>query len=92
MKRAVVVTTEYKGVFFGFTEDTSGDTISLTEARCAMYWDKGGWMSLASQGPDAKCNISDTAMVLSVRKMTAVADCTEEAIKAWQSAPIYKKH
>lgn len=89
-ERAVIVTTEFKGVFFGFTADTAGETIVLKNARCVMYWNTGGWMGLAEKGPDKECRISATAPRMEVRKITAVTDVTEEAIKAWQTAPIYK--
>ena len=32
------VTTEYRGVFFGYADDTSGDVITLTNARNCIYW------------------------------------------------------
>ena len=34
----VVVTTEHRGVFFGYTADTSGDVIHLRAARNCIYW------------------------------------------------------
>ena len=51
--RAVLVTTEFRGVFFGYASDTSGDTISLTGARNCIYWpsENGGFLGLASKGP-----------------------------------------
>jgi hypothetical protein len=36
--RPVIVTTEYRGVFFGYATDTSGDTIALERARNVIYW------------------------------------------------------
>jgi hypothetical protein len=88
-RRPVIVTTEFKGVFFGFATDTSGDTIKLSGARCAMYWADGGWMKLAQAGPGKDDRISATADI-DVRKVTAVAECTEEATAKWLSAPVYK--
>jgi len=35
--RPVLVTTEYRGVFFGYADDTTGDTIILTKARNCVY-------------------------------------------------------
>jgi hypothetical protein len=35
-KRPVIVTTEYRSVFYGYAGDTSGDTIDLYDARMAM--------------------------------------------------------
>ncbi|MGL6349118.1 MAG: DUF6948 domain-containing protein, partial [Aeromonas sp.] len=46
--RPVIVTTEYKGVFFGYADDTTGDTINLKNARMAIYWGTtGGLFQLA---------------------------------------------
>lgn len=54
--RPVVVTTEYRGVFFGYAEDTSGDIITLSNARNCIYWSAatGGFMGLAATGPTAR--------------------------------------
>ena len=62
-ERAVVVTTEYRGVFFGYAEDTSGDTIKLRKARCCIYWTEKqkGFMGLASEGPHADARIGPAA-------------------------------
>lgn len=55
--RPVLVTTEYRGVFFGYAADTSGDTIALTGARNIPYWDAStkGFLGLASAGPGNDC-------------------------------------
>ncbi len=37
-ERPVLVTTEYRGVFFGYAADTKGDTIILKRARNCIYW------------------------------------------------------
>lgn len=51
--RPVLVTTEYRGVFFGHADDTSGDNITLHKARNCIYWPSanGGFCGLASEGP-----------------------------------------
>ena len=52
-ERAVLVTTEHRGVFFGYTDDTSGDIIKLRAARNCIYWptEQKGFLGLASKGP-----------------------------------------
>lgn len=35
-KRAVLVTTQYRGVYFGFLESQDGDKVVLVRARCAI--------------------------------------------------------
>lgn len=88
--RWVVVCTEKRGVFFGYTTDGDGlaDMI-LTDARMCVYWDSltRGVVGLAATGPTARCRITNSAPRLDVRSVTAVFDCTPEAVAAWQSAP-----
>jgi uncharacterized protein DUF6948 len=87
-ERAVLVTTEHRGVFFGYTDDTSGDIINLRAARNCIYWpaEQKGFLGLASKGPLKGSRIGPPAD-LELRKITAVAACTDEAIKAWEAAP-----
>lgn len=87
-ERAVVVTTEHRGVFFGYTDDTSGDIIALKRARLCLYWstDVKGFMGLGGKGPTKGCKIGPPADI-ELRKITAVISCTPEAAKAWEAAP-----
>ena len=57
--RPVLVTTEFRGVFFGYATDTTGDTSSKV-------------------GPAAD---------IELRKITCVAEVTERARAAFESAP-----
>ncbi len=85
-ERPVIVCTEYKGVFFGYTTDTSGDVIRLRAARMAIYWGtKRGVMELAEVGPNSNSKISARADI-EVRKITAVFELTPAAVAAWESA------
>lgn len=86
--RPVLVTTAHRGVFFGYAENTDGDTIALKQARLCVYWsrDVKGFMGLASKGPTANCRIGPPADI-TLRAITSVAEVTPEAVKAWESAP-----
>jgi len=86
--RPVLVTTEYRGVFFGYAADTSGDTVTLTSARNIPYWDAAtkGFLGLASTGPGKGCRVGPPADI-ELRKITCVAECTPDAVKAWEAAP-----
>jgi hypothetical protein len=85
-ERPVIVCTEYKGVFFGYSDDTSGDVIKLARARMALYWGTTkGVTQLAETGPTASSKISARAD-LEVRKITAVMEVSEIACKAWEAA------
>jgi hypothetical protein len=87
-ERAVLVTTEHRGVFFGYTDDTSGDIINLRAARNCIYWpaENKGFLGLASKGPLKGSRVGPAAD-LELRKITAVAACTPEAVIAWENSP-----
>ena len=85
--RPVIVCTEYRGVFFGYAEDTTGDRVALRGARMAIYWGTTrGIHELAETGPTSKSKISARADV-EVRKITAVYEVTPAAVQAWEEAP-----
>ena len=82
--RPVIVCTEYRGVFYGMADDTSGDVIHLKNACMAIYWGtKRGVMELAEVGPNATSKISARADI-EVRKITAVFEVTPAAATAWE--------
>lgn len=89
--RPVLVTTEYRGVFFGYAEDTSGDVIHLKNARNCIYWpsEQGGFIGLASDGPVKGARIGAVADI-ELRKITAVTEVTEDAAKKWEKADVYR--
>ena len=84
-ERAVLVTTQHKGVFFGYATQTDGSTIRLRAARLCVYWtaDLRGFMGLASSGPKPGCRIGP-AVDMEVRDITSVAECTPEAVAQWE--------
>jgi hypothetical protein len=86
--RAVLVTTEYRGVFFGYADNTDGDTIKLTKARNIPLWSQAtkGFLGLAAVGPDKDCRVGPPADI-DLRKITCVAECTPAAVEAWEAAP-----
>lgn len=87
-ERAVVVTTEHRGVFFGYAAETEGETIALRRARLCVYWtaDLRGFMGLAAQGPSSGCKVGPPADI-TLRKITAVIEATPEAVKRWEEGP-----
>lgn len=88
MERPVLVTTVHRGVFFGYATETTGETITLRRARCAVYWSAAmrGFMGLASMGPDVDCRIGP-AVDLTLRGVTAVVEVSPEAVGRWEAAP-----
>ena len=89
-ERPVIVTTEYRGVFFGYMNpaDVDKEIIPLKRARLCVYWsaDVKGFMGLASVGPTDSCRIGPAADI-TVRKITAVLAVTPEALVRWEAAP-----
>lgn len=86
-ERAVLVTTAHRGVFFGYANETDGDTIKLRAARCCVYWcNTKGFLGLASTGPNKDCRIGPAADI-ELRDITSVAEVTPGAVTAWEAAP-----
>lgn len=87
-ERPVLVTTSYRGVFFGYATDTSGDPIKLRAARNCIYWSAAtkGFLGLASIGPDKDCRVGPPADI-ELRGITSVAEVSADAAKAWERAP-----
>ena len=82
--RPVIVCTEYRGVFFGYSQDTTGDVIHLKDARMAINWGTTrGVLELAETGPTSNSKISAKAD-LEVRKITAVIEVSEQAEAVWK--------
>lgn len=85
--RPVIVCTEYRGVFFGYSEDTTGDVIRLKDARMAIKWGTTeGVMQLARTGPTSASKISVPADI-EVRKITSVFEVAPEALAKWEGLP-----
>ena len=87
-ERAVVVTTQHRGVFFGYAEDIDGAIIKLRAARNCVYWssDVKGFMGLAATGPSKSCRVGPAADI-SLRDITSVIECSPAAVEAWEIAP-----
>jgi len=85
-ERAVMVTTAHRGVFFGYATETEGEVINLARARMAVYWtaDLRGILGLASAGPNRGCKISNVVPNMEIRAITAVVECSPEAVANWE--------
>ena len=88
VERPVLITTSYRGVFFGYASDTNGETIFLSRARLCVHWtaDLRGFMGLASHGPTATCRIGPAADI-TLRGITAVVEVTPAAVIKWEAEP-----
>jgi hypothetical protein len=86
---AVLVTTQHRGVFFGYAADIEGAMINLRAARNCLYWsaDVKGFHGLAATGPSKSCRVGPAVDMLQLRDITSVSLVTSEAVKAWEAAP-----
>ena len=89
MKKPVLVTTEFRGVFFGYVENDKKlpDEITLSRVRNCIYWAStmDGFLGLASRGPDEKCKIGARVDGLRLFKVTSVTPVSKEAEEKWNS-------
>lgn len=91
-QKAIVVTTAHRGVFFGYSNvtDVNGDkTIRLERARMCVYWsaDCKGVVGLAANGPTKGCRIGPAAPAITLKDVTAVMECSDSAMRAWEDQP-----
>jgi len=89
-KKAVLVTTEFRGVFFGFIKNDKNAPaeITLTDARNCLSWssDVGGFLGLASKGVTNNCRIGSKVDELTLYKITSITPVSESAVKTWEKA------
>lgn len=86
----VVVTTEHRGVFFGYLDgNRDGQTVDLRDAQMCVYWSASvrGVLGLAATGPDARCRVTPPVPSITLHKVTAVMGVSDEAVKAWLAQP-----
>jgi hypothetical protein len=85
----VLVCTEYRGVFFGYTAKFALGDQRLTNCRNVTYWstDVSGFQGLAENGPTALCRVGAlVAGPVLLSKVTYVAQCSSKAAQAWMCA------
>jgi hypothetical protein len=85
----VLVTTEFRGVFFGYIKDDkkAPEQITLTGVRNCIYWSVncGGFLGLAANGPNKDCRIGARVDEVTLYKITSVTPVQDAAVKAWES-------
>lgn len=89
-KIAVLVTTSYKGVFYGYMdrEDMAKDIITLYSAHNVISWssDVNGFLGLTNKGPSKSCRISAKAGgPFQVRSITSITECSKESSEKFDS-------
>ena len=86
VERPVLVTTSYRGVFFGYATNTDGETIKLRAARNVIYWpaEQRGFLGLAKNGPCKGSRVGPPADI-ELRGITCVAEVSPEAVIEWEA-------
>lgn len=89
--RAVLVTTDKRGVFFGFlVGEPSKAQVTLRACRMVVSWDPAtrGIVGLVSAGPTPGCRITGAAGAASILyDVTSVLECTDAAKARFEAAP-----
>lgn len=88
-QKSVMVTTAHRGVFFGYLKGKPGKTVTLTRARCCLYWttDVKGFLGLASSGPSKECRIGPAVEEIELRDITSIVTVTDAAREKWEANP-----
>ena len=88
-KKPVVITTEFKGVFFGYVADDSKlpSEVVLERARMAVYWstETKGVVGLAANGPAAGSKVTAATPRATFYRVTSVLDCTPQSVERWEA-------
>lgn len=88
MSKAVLITTEFRGIFFGYVKNDKNlpAEITLTKAKNCIYWssDCKGFLGLASTGPTSGCRIGARINEITLYKITSVTRVEEKAVDAWE--------
>ncbi len=85
---AVIITTSYRGVFFGWIkpEEKKEKTIEVIRCRNVRYWtsETDGFQGLSSNGPNKSCKISaEAGGPCVIHDITSVTQCSESAVEKW---------
>lgn len=88
--KAVLITTQHRGVFAGLIpddQDITAKAMPLKEARMAIrFGTTKGVMELAETGPTERSRISALADVPMLHDITALFAITDTAWKKWQQS------
>lgn len=87
----VLITTSFRGVFFGYLPEGAkiGEVLTIKNARNCVYWGIGirGFLGLAESGPSNKCRVGPKVPELTLTGVTSVAQCTDDAVARWEAGP-----
>ncbi len=82
----VIITTSFRGVYFGRLLSRSENTCLLGDARMCIYWGTTeGVDELAATGPTAKSKIGARVRRVRLFGLTSIADVSPEAAAKWEA-------
>lgn len=86
----VIVTTEFRGVFYGEMDpsEMKNNIITLHNANNIIYWHSSieGFLGLSNTGPNDKCRIGKKAGgPIVLHKITSITECSDKAIARWKN-------
>lgn len=90
MKRPVLVTTSYRGVFFGYSDVQGAPTeVELERARNVLFWprENHGFVGLTSDGPKQGSRVGPPTAKMALNSVTSVSEVTAEAAEKFEAAP-----
>jgi hypothetical protein len=87
--KPLVVTTQHRGVFFGYGKPTTEKIIRLEEARMCVHWTSEikGVVGLAAVGPNKNCRIGPAAPAITLQDVTSIMEVSPEAEAKWKLEP-----
>ena len=85
----VVISTDKRGVFFGYIDpETIRDkTIRVERARMCVRWsaETGGFTGLAGAGPGAGSCIAPECPAITLHGVESVSEASPEAVERWSA-------
>jgi len=89
--RKVVVTTEYRGVFFGTLSeyDRGVRSCTLLNGQNCLRWprDNRGFLGLAKDGPLDGARVGPAVESVELTGVTSLTPATEDAARKWEACP-----
>lgn len=85
--RKAIVTTKYRGVFYGDVVARDGHTVDMDNCIMVIYWGtEKGLFQLAEYGPSTGSRLSSVCPSCTLLDITGVFDVTPEAAKVFSKA------
>ncbi len=80
----VIITTSFRGVYYGRLVYKRGSECMLADARMVIYWGTSdGVDELAARGPTSKSKIGAEVPLVRLFGLTSIALVTHKAREAW---------